>query len=189
MSGGWPARFAEYNSHLTSGTIVDLAQRKTSFGITDKNPVSHPNDPILTAEEAAEYTLATVMGQDDDWDPTALTEQASAPENVTISEKTITWDDSNYVLCWVVFKNGKFVEATTTNSYEVDDASAEWSVRAANEMGGLGEATVATTGTGISNVETGNAAGINTVSKFIENGKVVIVKDGKKFSAAGQMLK
>lgn len=189
MSGGWPARFAEYNSHLTSGTIVDLAQRKTSFGITDKNPVSHPNDPILTAEEAAEYTLATVMGQDDDWDPTALTEQASAPENVTISEKTITWDDSNYVLCWVVFKNGKFVEATTTNSYEVDDASAEWSVRAANEMGGLGEATVATTGTGISNVETGNAAGVNTVSKFIENGKVVIVKDGKKFSAAGQMLK
>lgn len=189
MSGGWPARFAEYNSHLTSGTIVDLAQRKTSFGITDKNPVSHPNDPILTAEEAAEYTLATVMGQDDDWDPTALTEQASAPENVTISDKTITWDDSNYVLCWVVFKNGKFVEATTTNSYEVDDASAEWSVRAANEMGGLGEATVATTGTGISNVETGNATGVNTVSKFIENGKVVIVKDGKKFSAAGQMLK
>ena len=184
---GWPAQFAEYNSHLSSGTVVDLSQRKKEF--VTKDGIKHPNNPILTAEEAAEYTLATVMGQDDDWDPTALTEQASAPENVTISEKTITWDDSNYVLCWVVFKNGKFVEATTTNSYEVDDASAEWSVRAANEMGGLGEATVATTGTGISNVETGNAAGVNTVSKFIENGKVVIVKDGKKFSAAGQMLK
>lgn len=184
---GWPAQFAEYNSHLSSGTVVDLSQRKKEF--VTKDGIKHPNNPILTAEEAAEYTLATVMGQDDDWDPTALTEQASAPENVTISEKTITWDDSNYVLCWVVFKNGKFVEATTTNSYEVDDASAEWSVRAANEMGGLGEATVATTGTGISNVETGNVAGVNTVSKFIENGKVVIVKDGKKFSAAGQMLK
>lgn len=183
MSGGWPARFAEYNSHLSSGTLVDLSQRKTTFGD------GHKNNPVLTAEEAAELTLANVMGQDDDWDPTALTEQASAPVNVKLTGNDITWDDSNYVLCWAVCKDGKVVDFTTEPTYTVDDAKAVWSVRAANEMGGLGEATVATRGTGISNVETGNAANTNTVIKLIENGKVVIVKDGKKFSAAGQMLK
>ena len=183
MSNGWPAQFAEYNSHLSSGTVVDLSQRKKTFGD------GHANNPVMTEEEAAEYSLATVMGQDDDWDPTALTEQAGAPQNVKIAGNDITWDNSNYVFCWAVCKDGKVVDFTVEPTYTVDDASAEWSVRAANEMGGLGEATVATTGTGISNVETGNAAGVNTVSKFIENGKVVIVKDGKKFSAAGQMLK
>lgn len=183
MSNGWPAQFAEYNSHLSSGTVVDLSQRKKTFGD------GHVNNPVMTAEEVAEYSLANVMGQDDDWDPTALTEQAGAPENVKIAGNDITWDNSNYVFCWAVCKDGKVVDFTVEPAYTVDDASAEWSVRAANEMGGLGEATVATTGTGISNVETGNATGVNTVSKFIENGKVVIVKDGKKFSAAGQMLK
>ncbi|MCM1509866.1 MAG: Ig-like domain-containing protein [Clostridium sp.] len=183
MSNGWPAQFAEYNSRLSSGTVVDLSQRKKTFGN------GHANNPVMTAEEVAEYSVANVMGQDDDWDPTALTEQASAPKNVTIAGTDMTWDDSNYVLCWAVCKDGKVVDFTVEPSFTVDDASAEWSVRAANEMGGLGEAAVATAGTGISNVETGNAANLNTVSKFVENGKVVIVKDGKKFSAAGQMLK
>ena len=67
--------------------------------------------------------------------------------------KQLSWDDSNYVLCWVVFKNGQYVTATTTNSYEVDDASATWTVRAANEMGGLGEATEATTITSADSVK------------------------------------
>lgn len=153
MSGGWPARFAEYNSYLTSGTSLDLSGRRTSWAGKDGN--DHPNDPILTLDDVKALSLANVMGQDDDWDPTALTEQASAPANVKIDAdtKTMTWDDSNYVLCWVVFKDGQYVTATTTNSYEVDDASATWTVRAANEMGGLGEATTATIATGVSEVK------------------------------------
>lgn len=46
------------------------------------------------------------------------------------------------------------VDFTVEPSYKVDDASATWSVRAANEMGGLGEATVAGTSTGIENIAT-----------------------------------
>ena len=46
------------------------------------------------------------------------------------------------------------VDFTVEPTYNVDDASATWSVRAANEMGGLGEATVASTGTGIENIAT-----------------------------------
>lgn len=162
MSGGYPKRFAEYNSTTTTGTAVDLSGRKQVYDAYDakdgNNYTNRRNEtaesPVLTAEEAAFYTLETVMGGDDDWDPTAATEQASAPTNVKIAGNNLTWDNSNYALLWAVCKNGKVVDFTVEPTYNVDDASATWSVRAANEMGGLGEATVASTSTGIENIAT-----------------------------------
>lgn len=137
MSGGWPARFAEYNSTTASGTTISLKDRKKTFGD------GHANDPELTAAEAAQLTIATVMGNGDDWDPTSATEQASAPKNVTLSGSNLTWDSSDYVLCWAVCKDGNVIAFTTEPSYTVDDNTATYSVRAANEMGGLGDATIA----------------------------------------------
>lgn len=162
MSGGYPKRFAEYNSTTATGSAVDLSGRKQVYDAYDaKNGDSYTNrrnetaeNPVLTAEEAASYTIETVMGGDDDWDPTAATEQASAPTNVKIAGNNLTWDNSNYALLWAVCKNGKVVDFTVEPTYNVDDASATWSVRAANEMGGLGEATEATTSTGIENIAT-----------------------------------
>lgn len=145
MSGGWPARFAEYNSTTANGTVINLDNRKKTFGD------GHENDPVLTASEAAQLTLANVMGADDDWDPTSATEQASAPKNVMIDGNTLTWDTSEYVLCWAVCKDGKVIGFTTEPTYTVDDTKATYSVRAANEMGGLGEATVAGIADAISN--------------------------------------
>lgn len=191
MSGGWPAIFKEYNSHTATGTSVSLASRKNVFGDNHSVDTRTP----LTAEEVAELTIANVMGGNDDWDPTALTEQASAPANVTIDKTagTLAWDNSNYVLCWAVCKNGKVVSFTTEPTYTVDDATATWSVRAANEMGGLGEATTATEATGITEVgaETGdvvstmyyNLQGVRVNKDF--NGVVIKVdtmKDGKQVS-------
>ncbi len=165
MSGGWPKRFAEYNSTTKAGTVIDLSQRKRTFGNAEKGIHENCNDPILTAEEAAQYSIAKVMGDGDDWDPTALTEQASAPENVVISGTTLSWDDSNYAFCWAVIKNGEIVDFTTTPEYTVDDATATWSVRAANEMGGLGEATVAQTADSIRELH-------NTTAKRIADGNM-----------------
>ena len=45
------------------------------------------------------------------------------------------------------------VDFTTTPSYTVDDASAQYAVRAANEMGGLGEAVQATVSDGIHSLD------------------------------------
>ena len=192
MSGGWPKRFAEYNSYLASGTTIDLSGRRTSW--TDGNGQEHKNDPILTIDEVKEMSLQNVMGQDDDWDPTALTEQASAPTNVVISNNTLSWDNNNYVLCWVISKNGQFVCCTTENTYTVDDASATWTVRAANEMGGLGEGTKAVVSTGINEVKTTgsvlrsslyNMSGVQVNSSYkgaviqvqtLDNGQQVITK-------------
>lgn len=154
MSGGWPARFAEYNSTTASGTIINLDNRKKTFGD------GHENNPVLTAAEAAQLTTEKVMGGDDDWDPTSLTEQASAPKNVVLQGTTLSWETSNYVLCWAVCKDGKVIAFTTEPSYTVDDSKAKYSVRAANEMGGLSEAT-----------ESGIADHINSTGKTSESVK------------------
>lgn len=170
MSGGYPKRFAEYNSTTSTGSTVDLKDRKKVYDAYDSkngdNYVNRRNEtaesPILAAEEAAFYTVENIMGQDDDWDPTAATEQASAPTNVKLNGTTLAWDNNDYALLWAVCKNGKVVDFTITPSYIVDDASATWSVRAANEMGGLSEATVVGQGTGIRNIATATAAVIKT---------------------------
>ncbi len=153
MSGGWPARFAEYNSMTASGTVINLDNRKKTFGD------GHENNPVLTAAEAAGLTVQNVMGGSDDWDPTSATEQASAPKNVTLTGTTLEWDASDYVLCWAVCKDGKVIDFTTEPTYTVTDTEATYSVRAANEMGGLGEATVADVVDGIESAANGKATG------------------------------
>ncbi|MBR4239470.1 MAG: Ig-like domain-containing protein [Prevotella sp.] len=150
MSNGWPARFAEWNSMTSTGSQIDLSGRKTTFGD------GHKNDPRLTAEEAqAASDMREMYG---DWYPTMATEQAAAPSNVKIDGAELTWDDSNYALLWAIVKNGNVVDFTITPSYTIDDKSATYAVRAANEMGGLSEAVEAENVTGIESASTGNAS-------------------------------
>lgn len=148
MGDGWPARFAEYGSKTAAGTPINLSDRKKIFAKT------HENNPILTKEEADFYTIENVLGGDDNWNPTSLTEQASAPTGVEIDGNTLTWDDNQYVLCWAVCRDGKVIDFTTEPTYTVTDANAKYSVRAANQMGGLGEAAEAQVATGIDEVGT-----------------------------------
>lgn len=147
MSGGWPARFAEYNSTTSAGTVIDLKDRKKSFGDANKSGI-FPNNPVLTKEEADFHSYARVMGGDDDWDPASISEQAPAPANVTIDGTVIRWDDNDYVYCWAVCKDDKVIGFTTEPYYTVEPEVAArtasvYSVRSANEMGGLGEAVTA----------------------------------------------
>ena len=195
MGNGWPKRFAEYNSYLTSGTQIDLSGRRKEWSVylteedkkNDKK-TTFKNDPILTIDDVQSMSLANVMGQEDDWDPTALTEQASAPVNVVVNKdtKVLSWDDSNYVLGWVVFKNGVYAANVIAPTYTVDDATATWTVRAANEMGGLGEPTTATVTTAIENVESAeadaDAPAYNVAGMRVNaNAKGIIIRNGKKY--------
>lgn len=174
MSGGYPKHFAEYNSTTATGSAVDLSGRKQVYDAYDANYTNRRNEtagsPVLTAEEAASYSIETVMGGDDDWDPTAATEQASAPSNVKLNGTTLAWDNNDYALLWAVCKNGKVVDFTIKPTYLVDDASATWSVRAANEMGGLSEATAAVLGTGIHNITSATEAAVIKTAIYAADG-------------------
>lgn len=147
MSGGWPARYAEYNSTTASGTVIDLSQRKTIFGD------GHENNPILTKDEADAVSYEVVMGGDDDWDPASAAEQAPEPTNVKLDNGIITWDNSDYASCWAVCKDGKVIGFTLEPTFEVSDEKAAYSVRAANEMGGLGAAVKAELNSAINTID------------------------------------
>ncbi len=150
MSGGYPKRFAEYNSMTSTGSVIDLSGRKTTFADT------HENNPVLTAEEAlAASDLHTMYG---DWDPTLLTEQAPLVQNVVLNGTALTWDNSEYALLYAIVKNGAVIDFTLENSYTVDDATATYAVRAANEMGGLNEAVEATSADGMIELKVDAAA-------------------------------
>lgn len=136
MIDGWPYRFAEYNTRTTSNAVVSTSGRKTTFAST------HPNNPVLTADEAEFYgNMARIMGGTDGWDPTEYTEQCAAP-TATLSGATLSWSDDQYASSWVVFKDGVYYANPTTNSLALTEYGT-YTVRAANSMGGLGEASVA----------------------------------------------
>ena len=206
MSGGFPKQFAEYNSTTKTGAVIGLSERKNTFDAYDEkkevtnettgeketvyiNRRNETNVPVLTAEEAATYSNKSLMFGD--WDPTLATEQAPVPTNVKINGTKLAWDDSNYALLFAIVKDGQVIAFTTEAEYDVDDASAEYRVRAANEMGGMSEVSeVAIPGTvGINNVKTAvnnvngeiyNLSGqrVNKATKglYIVNGKKMILK-------------
>lgn len=197
MSGGWPARFAEYNSMTSTGSQIDLSGRKTTFGD------GHANNPVLTAEEAAQYSdMSKMFG---DWQPTLMTEQAPAPQNVKFNKNgnILFWDGSNYALLYAVCLNGNVIGFTTDTQVDVTTLSgtasaprraasaADYTVRAANEMGGLSEASAPATETdGIETIEQAqpvinneaiyNLQGVRvdkaTKGVYIINGKKVVIK-------------
>jgi pectin methylesterase-like acyl-CoA thioesterase len=130
-----PSIFAEYNSRTAAGSTVNLGSRRTTYS---KNGTSVTLQPVLTAEQAAQYTIENVMGS---LKPNLLTRQVGAPV-VRLEGTTLEWDDNDSVLCWMVFRNGKFYKCIIDNFCEIPDEEPEaaYTVRAANAMGGLGPA-------------------------------------------------
>ncbi|MBD5261391.1 MAG: pectin esterase [Bacteroides sp.] len=151
---GHPTRFAEYNSTTASGTAIDLSKRKTTFGAG-----KHPNNPVLTKEEADANDYATVMGGDDDWDPAMDCEQAPAASSLSMSDGTLSWDNCKYALCWAVYAGGELLGFTTEPTYVPSVKADSYGVRAVNEMGGLGEMMTTSSSTAIEAIE-GEAASV-----------------------------
>ena len=145
VSAGWgdpmnvvPAVFAEYNSMTTNGAAIDLSGRRTTY---TKDATTVVLNPVLSAEQAASYTIENVLGGTDTWQPKLYTDQAAAPV-IAGDERVISWTNNDYVLCWAVFRNNQFVKFVTTNSYTIPEettSGSTYTVKAANEMGGLSQ--------------------------------------------------
>lgn len=135
--GALPAVYAEYNTVSSTGSIVDLSNRKTNY--SNGSGGSVVLNPKLTALQAADYTVDNVFGGTDVWQPKLYTDQITAPV-ISKSGASLTWADNNYVLGWAVIKDGVFVNFVTTNSYAIPNGTTtgKYTVRAANSMGGLG---------------------------------------------------
>ncbi len=146
QSAGWgdpmnvnPAQFAEYNSVDANGNPVNLSNRRTTY--TKDGATAYLN-PVLSANDAAKYTVGNVLAGSDNWAPDNLCKQVSAPK-VKVEGNTISWMDNDSALCYFIFKNNVYLANITDNKYKLPSntsATDVFTVRAANAMGGLGAA-------------------------------------------------
>lgn len=153
-----PKVFAEYKSRNASGALVDLSKRRTSY---TKGTTTVTLNPVLTDAEAAKYTVANVLGGSDNWQPQVAAQQVAAP--VVVREGALLkWNDDPKALCWALFRNGKFLASVATNSYSVTTLAVGdvVTVRAANEMGGLGASSTALTIAATTSLSRRSASGL-----------------------------
>lgn len=169
--------FYEYKSVDKNGNLIDLSVRKNSP--TSLNTYS----PILTDEEAAKFTLRNVLGGCDSWEAVKYTQQMEAPTGVASANSKLTWNAVENARCYVVFKNGEYFANTTATELDITD-NGTYTVRAANEMGGLG-APSTDISTGISNVKRDISTGAtyNLIGqRVLANAKGIVIINGKKYN-------
>ena len=186
-------QFAEYKSVDANDNLIDLNNRKASFA-------GQANNPVITEEEVANYTVSAIFSGD--WKPNTLAAQAAAPsakiENGII---TITPANSGDAGVYLIEKEGEFLALTSSKEYVLESEGEQqsfgskvtltkpvYTVRAANKMGGFGEAATVVDPTAVEKVEASEEAKASE-GAFVIDGKVVIVKEGKQFTAAGARIK
>lgn len=130
-------RFHEYGSKDSNGQLLDLSQRS----ISACRPDPDSDIPVITAEEAARYTVENVMGGTDNWAPQTLTAQMDAPI-LTATSNQLSWNPVEGAYCYVVCKNGSVIAFTRETTYPLteDLSTNQFTIRVANVMGGLGNA-------------------------------------------------
>ena len=154
-------RFHEYKSTDAADNMLSLVTRS----LASCSPEPGSDDFILSDEQASKYTRRNVVGGTDGFEPNELCRQIDAAsgdkadmdennevwnDNMVLDDDILQWNKHTSALCYVVFKLNE-----TTNKWEYIDNTTDaiinladygtgyYSVRAANQRGGLGAATKA----------------------------------------------
>lgn len=157
--GGLPALWAEYNTMDGKGNPIDLSHRITEYYYTDTggNRVTGQSaTAVLTAQQAAEYTVKNVLGGDDGWQPELLTEPCVTPKAL-LEDGKLKWNAVDYAICYVISQGNEVIGFTTETSMDVaarmgDKDKKLFRVQAVNEYGALSEPAVASVTNGIGNL-------------------------------------
>lgn len=83
---GLPSVFAEYNTMDADGKPLDLSRRINRYYRLDekKDTIWCTAKNILTADEAAAYTVEQIMGGDDHWNPAEIFDYSDKPVGFVI---------------------------------------------------------------------------------------------------------
>lgn len=146
QGGGEVIRFHEYGSVSAAGVPVDLSTRSTSIF----SPGAGSDDYVLTASQAAEYTIENMFGSGEAYDPRVHTAQVDLDDVVlSQTDEGITWNGKSQAICYFIFRQNpetgffEFFDICLDEVYTPrDEADADgmvFYVRAANERGGLGK--------------------------------------------------
>lgn len=139
-------RFHEYGSLTAAGVPADLSNRSTAAIV----PAAGSDDYVLTASQAAEYTIENMFGSGEAYDPRVHTAQVDLDDVVlSQTDEGITWNGKSQAICYFIFRQNpetgffEFFDICLNDVYTPrDEADADgmvFYVRAANERGGLGK--------------------------------------------------
>lgn len=166
------------------GNVFSPTEKKVVFKASDGKVLKDEENIILTADEAAAYTLENVFGE---WEPDKLSAQQTV-STTTEADGKLAWEGDAQM--YIVLKDGKFFAMTAEKTLDIAGATGTWSVRAANEMGGFGKMTSVVTG--IKNIAAADEAATVSTAIFsisgaqqnsLQKGINIIVKtlaDGSK---------
>ena len=161
-------KFVEYNTTDATGKVVSPESLVLTF---TKDSKSNTYETILTADEAAEYDIDNVFK---DWTPDEYAAQKQMGD-LRVDGPTLSWDAVDGAKAYAVFADGVFIgmqtETSITTAVEVLDPFKGYSVRAANEYGGFGEA-ASVIATGITNAEADGAGVVSTAYYSLQGSRV-----------------
>ena len=176
-ANAWP-QFGEYNTHLADGTVLTPESNVVTFVDTKSGNATQNIETVLSAEQAAAYTMEYTLGA---W---AATAAAEATQAVAEQEAKDFEADGLYL----VEADGKF-EAIIKGSEYMDRFAIydgkTYTVRKANGRGGFGPKAETEQKEGIDNTSACNCK----VEKIVRDGQVIIVRDGREFNTLGAELK
>ncbi len=161
-------KFVEYNTTDATGKVVSPESLVLTF---TKDSKSNTYETILSADEAAEYDIDNVFK---DWTPDEYAAQKQMGD-LRVDGPTLSWDAVDGAKAYAVFADGVFIgmqtETSITTAVEVLDPFKGYSVRAANEYGGFGEA-ASVIATGITNAEADGAGVVSTAYYSLQGSRV-----------------
>lgn len=161
MESNLMLRFHEYKSTDGADNMLSLVTRSLAACV----PAAGSDDVILSDEQASGYTLRNVVGGTDGFEPKELCMQIDAAsraeadydekhevwnDDIVLDDDILQWNKHTTALCYVVFKlneatnKWEYIDNTTDTIINLADyGTGYYSVRAANQRGGLGAATKA----------------------------------------------
>lgn len=126
--------FYEYNSVDGQGKRISPDSNILTF--THDKGDNADFETILTDRQAADFALEKVFTS---WKPNEEAAQTSIA-SATISNSVISWTAAENATMYAIFKGDTLIGITAETSYPVSQASNDYTVRAANTMGGFGKA-------------------------------------------------
>jgi hypothetical protein len=174
----WP-QFGEYNTHLADGTVLTPASNVVTFIDEKSNNATQNIETVLTADQAAAYTMSYTLG---DWSATAAADATQA-----VCEATAAQFEPNGI--YLVEADGEFAAiilgSEFMDRFAVYDG-VNYTVRKANARGGFGlKAGEQQPGEAVEQVSDSQA----TTTKILRNGQVLIQRDGRMFNMLGTEIK
>ena len=129
-----------------NGNVVSPASNVLTFTAADSKTM----ETILKPNEIDRFQLRNVFP---DWTPDQDCKQVEVT-SATLEGNNLSWTADQKAKAFLIEKGGEFVDIVdgTQNSYSVSAPSADYTVRAANMMGGFGIAKAVTVVTGINEV-------------------------------------